>query len=246
MPRLNYNFPGGSVVVEVIPEAGKLNVNLAQPGEIERLLETLGVAPSRAQVITAGIVEWRTFAAAATAPAPKFGPGSTFQSRHASLEELEEILLVPGMTPDIFYGRYDHEPSGRLIPRGGLRDCLTVWSAAQKIDVNTAPPALLESIGISPEAVRAIIARRVTPFGNIEEVAPFVGDPAVMSRIGIGGSTVWTLRATARARTPNGGFSDLKRTVAAVVKLLDPAKFDPPYHILRWYDDAWSPAAPSD
>jgi general secretion pathway protein K len=246
MPRLNYHFPGGDVRVEVIPEAGKLNLNLASEPEIARLLETLGVPPQRARMIAAGIVEWRTAAAGNSSPMPNFGPGSTFQARHASLEELEEILLVPGMTPDIFYGRYDHEPSGRLIPRGGLRDCLTVWSAAQKIDVNTAAPALLESIGVAPEAVRAIVARRAQPFSGIEEVAPFVGDPAVLSRLGIGGSTIWTLRATAAPRTPNGRSSDLRKTVAAVVKLLDPTRFDPPYHILRWYDDAWSPAAPVD
>src|ERR671938_661238 len=39
---------------------------------------------------------------------------SSFQARHASLEELEEILLVPGMTPAIFYARFDRDPSGRL------------------------------------------------------------------------------------------------------------------------------------
>jgi len=243
MPRLNFEFPGGTVDVDVVPETGKLNVNTALPEQIEQLLATLGLDPVRAQLVTAGIVQWRTASGAGNDDSGAIsGGGSSFRPRHASLEELEEILLVPGMTPDIFYGRYDHEPSGRLIPRGGLRDCLTVWGTSGKIDINTAPPALLESLGIMPEAVRAILARRASaPFGKPEEIAQFVPDPAIAGRLGIGGNSIWTLRATARMRGPNGRTSDLRKTVAAVVKLLDPTKFDPPYHILRWYDDAWSP-----
>lgn len=240
-PRMDFQLPGGNVIVEVVPESGKLNVNNAPPEQIERLLETLGLEPMRAQTVATGIVEWRTASGGADGSA-NIPSGSSFQPRHASLEELEEILLVPGMTPDIFYGRYDHEPSGRLIPRGGLRDCLTVWGTPGKIDINTAPQALLESTGVSPEAVRAILSRRVyTPFAKVEDIAKYVTDPAVAGRLGIGGNSIYTLRATARMRGPNGRISDLRKTVAAVVKLLDPTKFDPPYHILRWYDDAWSP-----
>jgi general secretion pathway protein K len=229
------------VAVEVIPEAGKLNVNTASPLDLMRLLQTLGVDSSRAQQIATGIVEWRTFSQANSSPVLNVGPGSSFQPRRASLEELEEILLIPGMTPDILYGRYDHDPSGRLIPRGGLRDCLTVWGTSGKVDVNTAPGPLLESVGVPPESVQQILTRR--PFGKIDEIASLVPDPAVMQRLGIAGNTIWTLRATARTRNADGSFSDLRKTVAAVVKLVDISQVGEPYHILRWYDDAWSPVA---
>ena len=242
MPRIPMNFPTGQVTVEVIPEAGKLNVNTATVADLQTLMFMLGIDRPLAARIVAGIIEWRTPVGAGVPP--NLGGGSTFQPRHASLEELEEILLIPGMTPDIFYGRYDHDPSGRLIPRGGLRDCLTVWGAGAKIDVNTAPPELLQSLGIPAASVQALIARRIAkPFEKMDEVGQFVSDPGAMARLGIGGSSIWTLRATARVRTPNGRTSDLRKTVSAVVKLLDMTKWDPPYHILRWYDDAWSPVA---
>ena len=242
MPRIDYDFPTGRVTVEIQPEGGKLNVNNASPANIEQLILALGIDPGRSRAITMGIVNWRGFSDSA----PAVAPGSTFQPRHASLEELEEILLVPGMTPEIFYGRYDHDPSGRLIPRGGLRDSLTVWGASSQIDVNTAPAELLQSAGLSPDTVNAILAARLkAPFKSPAEIQQYVSDPVALSRLGTGGNTIWTLRATARARTPNGGFSDLRRTVSAVVKFLDPAQFDPPYHILRWYDDAWSPGIPA-
>ena len=39
---LNYNFPSGDVMVELIPEAAKLNVNTAPPEELMRLMLALG------------------------------------------------------------------------------------------------------------------------------------------------------------------------------------------------------------
>jgi general secretion pathway protein K len=243
MPYIHYSYEPGDVVVEVIPEAGKLNVNTAQEADIGRLLFAIGVDADRARQVGQGIIAYRTFSEQTSAPSS--GDGSTFSARHASLEELEELLLVPGMTPDIFYGRFDRDPSGRLIPRGGLRDCLTVWGAGSTIDVNTAPPALLESLGVPEAAVQQIVARRfAAPFKNMDEVRPFLAGmpPETVGRLGIGGATIWTLRATARLRLPGGKLSDVRRTVSAAVKFLDPGKFDPPYHILRWYDDAWSPA----
>lgn len=246
MPYIRYTYETGEVMVEVIPEAGKLNVNHAKDIDIVRLLYALGVPAEQSRQIAAGIVAWRSAPdPSAAALGPLFQPGSTFRPRQASLEELEEILLVPGMTPDIFYGRFDRDPSGRLIPRGGLRDCLTVWGNG-RVDINTAPPALLESLSIPPPLVQRILLRRMaTPFKTQDEIVQMLeGTGVETGRLGIGGSTIWTLRATARLKSPNGGFSDVRRTVAAAVKFLDPGVYNPPYHILRWYDDAWTPSVP--
>jgi general secretion pathway protein K len=245
MPSIRYSYDSGEVLVEVIPEAGKLNVNVATEPELTRLLFAVGLDPERTHQVAQGIIGYRTFSEQAGQQAgPSSGDGSTFRPRNASLEELEEILLVPGMTPDIFYGRFDRDPSGRLIPRGGLRDCLTVWGIGSFVDINTAAPALLESLGLNPNVVQQVVARRTaTPFKNMAEVQALLqGEGPAAGRLGIGGSTIWTLRATARMRLPDGKLSDVRRTVAGVVKFLDPGQFNPPFHILRWYDDAWSPA----
>jgi hypothetical protein len=57
----------------------------------------------------------------------------------------------------------------------------------------------------------------------------------------VGGGSVVTLRASARPRLASGQLSDLRRSVAATVKLLGPAGGDKPYHVLRWYDNVWEP-----
>jgi hypothetical protein len=90
--------------------------------------------------------------------------------------------------------------------------------------------------------VSAIVARRsAQPFRSIAEVN---GMGFATPRMNVGGNVIWTLRATARLRRPDGSPSEFVRTASATVKLLDPRQF---YlmrvHVLRWYDDAWSQSA---
>ncbi len=56
----------------------------------------------------------------------------------------------------------------------------------------------------------------------------------------VGGNVMWTLRATARLRAPDGQATPILRTAAATVKLLDRKRFAMPLHVLRWYEDAWT------
>ena len=74
------------------------------------------------------------------------------------------------------------------------------------------------------------------PFLNPQDLSPFaqIAGPG-FPRLRIGGFTMFTLRSTARLRLGNGQLSDLRRTVAALVKFTPPSN-ETPYHILRWYD----------
>ncbi len=147
------------------------------------------------------------------------------------------------MTPELFYGNFASDAEGRLFARGGLRDCLSVWGSHGPYDINTASPALMEAMGVSPAAVAQIMQRRsVRPFHNMGEGRQALGISA--PGMGVGGNLIWTLRATARLRRPDGSPSDVVRTSAATVKLLDRKRFyQMPLHVLRYYDDAWSELA---
>ena len=238
-PVLRMSFPAGEADVEVIPEASRLNVNTANPEELFRLLVAVGAEPERAREMAMAIVDWRTPLPGVISPFDQYYLSLTpsFRARHASFEEIEELLLVKGMTPELFYGTYIPDSEGRLVPRGGLRDCLSVLGTTAGFDVNTAEPALLLSIGLSPEAVNAVVTqRRLMPFREPGQLAAFAeaGGPG-FQKLRIGGNSVYTLRATARLRLPDGRFSDLRRTVSSTVKYL-PAGFDEPFHTLRWYE----------
>jgi len=233
VPRLNFAYPAGVATVELIPESSKINLNTANPQDLIRLMVNLGVVPEQAAGIAAAIVDWR-------APAPDgsldefyLSRSPSFRPRHASFDELEELLLVKGMTPELFYGSFTRDPQGRLYPRTGLKDCVSVYGVGGPVDVNTAEPAVLATLGINPEAIAAIVdRRRATPFKLATEFQEFNQN----GRLRLGGGTIFTLRATAQLRLPNGGFSDLRRTVSAMVKFREPG-YNPPIEIMRWYDN---------
>jgi general secretion pathway protein K len=243
---LNYSFPTGDVHVEIMPEAGKLDVNAVPPEELYRLCVALGLDPERAREIALAIVDWRSRAPEGAGQFDTYylSLSPSFRASHASLQEIEELLLVKGITPDVFYGTYvpSDEMSGgpRLVPRKGLIDCLSVFGSKDRLDANTAAPAVLAAIGIPPDAVNAIVERRrATPFTEpqLREFVQSMGASA--ARLRVEGNSIVTLRATARIRLENGQFSDLRRTVGAQVKYM-PEGYDAPIHILRWYDAAWN------
>jgi general secretion pathway protein K len=240
---LHFHFPAGDVTVDVISESSKININDSVPADILRLLLSLGVAEDRAELITAGIVDWRTPVPVGQATAFDsyyLQQSPSFMARHASFQEIEELLLVRGVTPDLFYGTWDRDESvqpPRLVQRVGLRDCVSLYSNGS-LDVNTTPLPVILAAGIPPDAAAAVVAQRqAQPFPNMLAVRAFTQNMGPYAgRLMVGGTgSMFTLRATARPRTSDGKLSDLRRTVSALIK------FTPPetgrlFDILRWYD----------
>src|ERR1700689_1083692 len=140
------------------------------------------------------------------------------------------------MTPELYYGNFIADSEGRLYARGGLRDCLSVWGSSGGFDINSVSPALMEAVGVSPETVAQIVQlRSLKPIRSMAEV-PQAGGP--LPRLGIGGNLIWTLRATARLRRPDGTPSDTVRTSSATIKILDRRlNYQMPVDVLRYYDD---------
>jgi hypothetical protein len=153
-------------------------------------------------------------------------------------------LLVKGVTPDIYYGSYAPvaqeaaEETTRLAPRAGLANCLSVFGSRDRVDANTAAPAVLAAVGLTPGDIATLVARRnAAPIlsDQMQQLAGGMGPSA--NRLRLGGNTIFTFRATARPRLANGRLSDLRRTLAAQVRFMPGVE---PVQILRWYDAAWS------
>jgi len=152
------------------------------------------------------------------------------------MQDGEELLLVHGVTRELYYGSLQRNAIGELAPRGGLKDCLSIYGSNALVDAQTANPAVLLALGIPPDGVARIMAmRQATPTFVPEQwslLRENLGPAA--GRLGLGGRSMFTMRATARLR--NGAtLSDTRRSVAALIK------FDPkpqvPYHLLRWEDN---------
>jgi general secretion pathway protein K len=103
-PYVDYDFPSGTAHVEIVPESAKLDVNKAPADQLMTLLTALGVDGARAATIATGIVDWRTPGGSGSPfDAYYLSLTPSFQAPHASFQEIEEILSVRGVTPDIFY-----------------------------------------------------------------------------------------------------------------------------------------------
>jgi general secretion pathway protein K len=108
------------------------------------------------------------------------------------------------------------------------------------VDANTADPAVLAAIGLTPDAIQMLVRlRRIAPFTaeRLAQLTEGLGPAGQLLRLE--GNSILTIRATAQVRLANGQLSDMKRTVAALVKYM-PGGYSTPIHILRWYDAAWS------
>ncbi len=245
--EVQYHFESGDARVEFIPETAKMDLNTASPEALDRLLLSLNVDPARAFEIATAIADWR-------AGSPDNGPFDAyylsqkppFVSPHFPFQETEELLQVKGVTPEIYYGGFSVSGSDSLSGQHvlqrqpGLVDCVTVYGSGGLVDVNTASPAVLAALGIPAPVVGMILQqRRTAPFTQ-QLLNNFIGSTGIAGApLRVGGIAIVTIRATGRLRLPDGRLSDLRRTLAAQVKYLNP-KEGAGFHILRWYDTAWS------
>ena len=242
MQPLNFQFPGGDVSVEIIAESSKVNINDTPPANLFLLLSALGVEPDRAQLIASAIADWRTpLPVGQASPFDAFylQQNPSFMAAHASFEEIEDLLLVRGMTPDLFYGTWERDDSlqpPRLTQRIGLRDCVSIY-ANGLLDVNTTPLPVLVASGLPLDAAEAVVQqRKVQPFTDLGALHAFTQNMGPNGRrLMLGGISIFTIRATARPRTPGGQLSDMRRTISALVKLSPPDSGEL-FQILRWYD----------
>jgi general secretion pathway protein K len=235
---MRFSFDSGEAVVEIVPETSKLNPNYASREELLRLLMGLGLDLDRADELAAGIVDWRT------------GPDDgritefdryylsltpSFRSSHASFQETEELLLVKGMTPELYHGRMERDENGRLVTRLGVKDCLSV-DAGVVVDANAAPAPVLAAIGLGDDEIAQLMEARLSqPLRSLDQLRVIgIGD-GVRARLTVGAAPMYMLRSTARLRLPGGGFSDLSRSVGALVRA-GAVENGTPYSVYRWYD----------
>jgi general secretion pathway protein K len=217
-PSIDYQFPSGVTHVDIIPEAAKINVNRASGDQLVALMNGLGVDPARAGTIADGIIDWRTpNGGGSPFDAYYFSLTPSFQAPHTSIQEIEEILSVRGVTPEIFYGTWAAAGTGDagenpLVRHPGLIDCLTVYGSMSGGDVNVA----LAAAGLGADGAVPVLGGSYLP------------NPIV------------TFRATARLKLSNGQFSDMRRTVGAQVRFLPFMASERPFEVLRWYDTTWS------
>ena len=242
---MRFEFPSGVVEVEIIGESGKLDVNQATPEALAAVLAAGGLDPMRAVDLAARIVEYRDqrrrgliayglTPAEMAAQTENAAPDSTFRAQTTSIQELEELLTLPGLTPDLFHGGFRTNAEGDLIRFRGLSESLTTRGGGV-VNVSYASREVLIAAGMSPAEIATVEEiRRERPLRADDPGVPALGAFSGPIQLGLGGgSMAFTLRSTASLRS-----GAAKRTVAALVE--NGAAGGPdPIRIVRWRETAF-------
>jgi general secretion pathway protein K len=150
-------------------EEALLNVNTAQHGRVEALLDGLGVQRVDRDVIVDSIQDWRDpnhehRLNGAESDDYYLKLAVPYRARNGNLESINELLQIRGITPALFHGA-DGKP--------GLADVMTVRTVGQ-VNLNTAPPLVLGALGLSVAEVTTVVqSRRDTPYAVVP--GPFAG-----------------------------------------------------------------------
>ena len=242
MRSMELDFPASTAHVDIIPESSKLNLNAARPDELVALMTALGSPPERAMEIAAAIVDWRTADVLHASPFDAFyqSQSPSFLPPHTSFKENEELLMVRGVTNELYYGAALGISAPDRPGSAGLRDCISVFGGLRMLDINSARAETMQAVGATKSDAETIVRMRseqTFTYQNIQPAQEALGP--VAGRLGLVSGTLFTIRASSRLKTADGHVSDLRRTVAALVKLPRTGYGQPltgGVQIIRWFD----------
>ncbi len=170
--QLSLDLADGTVQIEVIDEAGKLNLNSASPDLIYNLMIMIGVSSEEADVVTDSILDWRDQDDMISPNGAEAGfyqsLDNPYYAKNGAFDVTEELLLVRGVTPEMYYGRKGLI-DGERADFYGLQNYFTTFTLARKINVNSAPVQVLAAIpGLDyQDAVSIFELRSGEPLENV-------------------------------------------------------------------------------
>ena len=234
---IEWVLPEGKIHVDLTDESGKIDLNKVEEPLLENLLLALGYELDTARPLATSIVDWRNPSslarwedAQASGDILEYDPA---HSRSYNYYAVEEILNVPGMTPEIFFGHYVRHDDGKVERLPGLVDCLTVDSGVPQININYAPrPVLVAVTGMNTQAADFIVTGRAQkPFVSVQEITrefPASLSGETLSKLTTNNSGFFVLLGT--GQTPTG----IVARIRAFVKVPGPGEI--PFQIIRWKD----------
>ncbi len=194
----------GNYRVGIFDESGKIDLNFAPEVLLKTLIGNLGVGEGEADVIVDSIQDWKDrddFHHLHGAESDYYlSLPQPYKAKNAHFDTLEELLMVKGVTRDLFYGAERQK---------GLMDFLTVQSRTGKVNLNAAPKEVLMAIpGMTTEIADALIAFRQTQeIRNIQELTSILGagQAQIMQFGTIASSNIFTIESFGFNKKPGAG-----------------------------------------
>ena len=242
-----YRFKSGNVEVEIVSEAGKLGINQVSQDVFSQLLIRMGVPTQKAEILASSVIDYRKKLQQGNSQ--DYQLNSMFSSRasprnySAAIQEVEELLALPGFTEDIVYGttkrvgptdpdslNSDSRKSVLLHTKGLLRFLKT--QPVVSLDINAAAREVLSAAGIPDPLVELI--------EKIRSERPLrAGDPVLneltrhnpLIPLGVDNNPDgWIMIATTKLKETSS-----ERAVSAIVTR-GPSRGGALFQIARWYE----------
>lgn len=182
------SFTGGNVEVRVTGEDGKVNINTVSESLLRKIVGNMGLEGDARDIVVDSIMDWRDpddFYRLNGAENDYYRAlQEPYDCKDGPLDSLEELLLVRGITAELYHGirRKDEE---ERVERIGLKHIFSIYASGEQIDINSATSLVMRMVLGIPKQVSQLIvkAREEKPFDNqqdlvrrVPEVAPFIGE----------------------------------------------------------------------
>ncbi len=243
--RLTYDMPAipfgeGQFQVRKENESGKVNLNLAGRGLLRMMLNDFEIEDAEKEIIVDSIMDWRdqnglTHTNGAENEYYQSLP-EPYRCKNGDFTTIEELLLVRGVTPGIFYGGLREmvsvcQDADDSIKAGSKRKAMVDFN---RININAASARMLRSLpGMTEDSVEAVLAfRDKRNFRSRSELYTAVGPEtyrAISTYMTMKPSPYYTLQSTGLARE-----NQAQKGVRAVVKI--DRKLEKGYEIIQWVD----------
>jgi general secretion pathway protein K len=236
-------FDQGKCEVKITSEAGKVNINIVSEATLRKIIGQLGLEAEARDMVVDSIMDWKDpddFYRVNGAENDYYRSlKEPYDCKNGNLDSIEELLLVRGVTPDLFYGKKEKKKGeeGGKTEGIGLRDLFSIYSSGEQIDINSAPlPVLRVVLGIPSEVAQSIIkAREEKGFQNqvellqrVPDLSTFIGE--IAGRIVYSSMTsYYTIESKGKSKE-GGALRGLK----TIVKI-DPREKEG-YKVIQWID----------
>jgi len=243
--RINTDIPAipfgdGQFKVERENESGKVNLNRAGESLLKMMLNNFEIEDTDKNIIVDSIMDWRdkdNFRRANGAEDDYYlSLPQPYKCKNGDFTSIEELLLVRGVTPEIFYG--------------GLKDMVAVYQDKEtgterdnlrragfdfnRININAASPRMLRALPrMTEDMVQAIMKyREKKDFRSLSDLSLIVGSEvyaAISPYITLSLSPYYTIKSVGMVKE-----SQTRQGVQAVVKIDRMLKKG--YEVIQWID----------
>jgi general secretion pathway protein K len=183
-------FDQGSCEIRIMSEAGKININMASEFLLRKVIGQLGLEGEAKDVVVDSVLDWRDtndfYRANGAENDYYLSLKEPYYCKNGNLDSIEELLLVRGVTPDLYHGKKGtSEGEEGSADRVGLKDIFSIYAPGEQVDINSATPLVMNMVlGIPREVSQQMVkAREEKSFENqqdllnrVPELAPFIGE----------------------------------------------------------------------